>query len=97
MFRTWFDDSVLFYASGESIKPQYIAASIRKNKTYVEMEFGDGPINCTLGKDLTSDYWHNLTIFHDHKSVMVILDDQMKVFEGAKNLLFDPEVYFGGN
>jgi hypothetical protein len=28
--------------------------------------------------------------------VKVILDDQMKVFEGAKNLLFDPEVYFGG-
>ncbi|KAL7024734.1 hypothetical protein ACKWTF_013185 [Chironomus riparius] len=96
MFKTWFDDSVLFYASGESIKPQYIAASLKRNRTYVEMEFGDGPVNFTLGEDLASDYWHNLTIFHDHKTIMVYLDDQMKVFEGAKNLLFDPEIYFGG-
>lgn len=96
MFRTWFDDSVLFYASGESIKPQYIAASLVKNKTYVEMDFGDGPLNFTLGDDLANDYWHNLTIFHDHKTVKVILDDTMKTYEGAKNLLFDPEIYFGG-
>lgn len=96
LFKTWFDDSVLFYASGETIKPQYIAASIKNNVTYVEMDFGEGPFNCTLGNDLSSHYWHNLTIFHDHKSVKVILDDQMKVFEGAKNLLFDPEIYFGG-
>jgi hypothetical protein len=86
----------LFYASGETIKPQYIAASIKNNSTYIEMDFGDGTLNCTLGNDLASHYWHNLTIFHDHKEVKVILDDQMRIFEGAKNLLFDPEIYFGG-
>lgn len=87
----------MFYASGETIKPQYIAASLKNNKTYVEMDFGEGPMNCTLGEDLVTDYWHNLTIFHDHKNVKVILNDQMKVFDGAaKNLLFDPEIYFGG-
>lgn len=96
LFKTWYDDSILFYASGETIKPQYIAASIKNNSTYIEMDFGDGTFNCTLGNDLASHYWHNLTIFHDHKVVKVILDDQMKVFEGAKNLLFDPEIYFGG-
>lgn len=96
LFKTWYDDSVLFYASGETIKPQYIAASIKNNSTFIEMDFGDGPFNCTLGNDLASHYWHNLTIFHDYKTVKVILDDQMKIFEGAKNLLFDPEIYFGG-
>jgi hypothetical protein len=96
LFKTWFDDSVLFYASGESIKPQYIAASLKNNRTYVEIDFGEGPMNTTLGDGLASDYWHNLTILHDHKTVRVYLDDQMRAFEGAKNLLFDPEVYFGG-
>jgi hypothetical protein len=97
MFRTWFDDSILFYASGETIKPQYIAASLKNNTTYIEMDFGDGPFNCTLGNnDLAAYYWHNLTIYHDHKTVKIILDDQMRIFEGAKNLLFDPEIYFGG-
>lgn len=99
LFKTWFDDSVLFYASGESMKhnkPQYIAASLKNNKTYVELDFGEGPMNVTIGDSLASHYWHNLTIFHDRKVVKIILDDQMQVFEGAKNLLFDPEVYFGG-
>jgi hypothetical protein len=37
-----------------------------------------------------------LTIFHDKKIVKVILDDEMKIIEGGRNLLFDPEIYFGG-
>lgn len=57
------------------------------------MDFGDGPMNCTLGNDLASNYWHNVTIIHDHKTVRIILDgSQSRLFENAKNLLFDPEV-----
>lgn len=100
MFKTRYDDSALFYASGESLKPQYIAASIKNNSVYVEMDFGDGTIlGSTLGNDLTSHYWHNLTILHTGTEVLLILDDQMKVVEtpsGISNLLFDPEIYFGG-
>jgi hypothetical protein len=93
LFKTWFDDSILFYASGETLKPQYIGVSLKNNATFVEMDFGDGPMNCTLGSDLASNYWHNVTILHDHKTVKIILDrEHLKVFENAKNFLFDPEV-----
>lgn len=37
MFKTIYDDSVLFFASGESFRSQYIAASIKNNSVYVEM------------------------------------------------------------
>ncbi|XP_050095320.1 axotactin isoform X1 [Anopheles aquasalis] len=99
MFKTNYDDSALFYASGESLKPQYIAASIKNHSAYIEMDFGDGVMSATLGQDLTRHYWHNLTILHEHDKVIVILDDHMKVLDalGANhNLLFDPEIYFGG-
>lgn len=96
MFKTHYDDSVLFYASGESLKPQYIAASIKNNSAYIEMDFGNGTLSAILGNDLTKHYWHNLTIFHDQKTVKIILDNEMRLIEGAKNLLFDPEIYFGG-
>lgn len=67
--------------------------SLKNNATFVELDFGDGPQNCTLGNDLASNYWHNITILHDHKTVKVILDrQQFKLFENAKNWLFDPEV-----
>lgn len=100
MFKTRYDDSALFYASGEALKPQYIAASLKNNSVYIEMDFGDGTIMSTqLGSDLTSHYWHNLTISHSGTEVLLILDDQVKVMEtpgGISNLLFDPEIYFGG-
>lgn len=100
MFKTRYDDSALFYASGESLKQQYIAASIKNNSVYIEMDFGDGAImTSTLGTDLTSHYWHNLTILHRGNEVLLILDDQMKILDtpnGISNLLFDPEIYFGG-
>ncbi|KAH8410696.1 hypothetical protein KR222_005144 [Zaprionus bogoriensis] len=100
MFRTNFDDSALFYASGESLKHQYIAAAIRNQSIYVEMDFGDNVISTTLTDDLTRGYWHNLTILHEQRSVRIILDQQQKVLElpatASGNLLFDPEIYFGG-
>ncbi|XP_055612368.1 axotactin isoform X2 [Uranotaenia lowii] len=99
MFKTNYDDSALFYASGESLKPQYIAASIKNHSVYIETDFGDGVMTATLGQDLTKHYWHNLTIFHDHNQITAILDDHMKIMEipgEVYNLLFDPEIYFGG-
>lgn len=99
MFKTHFDDSALFYASGESLKHQYIAASIKNHSLYVEMDFGDGMQMAVLGDELTGNYWHNLTITHNHSEVRVVLDDQMKILGvpgPITNLLFDPEIYFGG-
>lgn len=99
MFKTHYDDSALFYASGESLKPQYIAVSIKNHSLYVELDFGDGHQTATLGDELTSHYWHNLTIFHDRHEVRIVLDDQMKIVElpgPTTKLLFDPEIYFGG-
>lgn len=99
MFKTRYDDSALFYASGESLKHQYIAASIKNHSLYVELDFGDGIQTAILGDELTRHYWHNLTIFHDHNEVRIVLDDQMKILDlpgPTTNLLFDPEIYFGG-
>uniref|UniRef100_A0A1I8N1M4 Laminin G domain protein n=1 Tax=Musca domestica TaxID=7370 RepID=A0A1I8N1M4_MUSDO len=100
MFRTQFDDSALFYASGESLKHQYIAASIKNQSIYVEMDFGDNPMSTVLTDELTRNNWHNLTISHEQRTVRIILDQQMKILEipstVSGNLLFDPEIYFGG-
>lgn len=99
MFKTRYDDSALFYASGESLKQQYMAASIKNHTVYIEMDFGNGVMSATLGADLTSHYWHNLTIVHERNEISLILDDQMKILDvgdGVYNLLFDPEIYFGG-
>ncbi|XP_073839835.1 axotactin isoform X2 [Musca autumnalis] len=100
MFRTQFDDSALFYASGESLKHQYIAASIKNQSIYVEMDFGDNAMSTVLTDELTRNNWHNLTISHEQRTVRIILDQQMKILEipatVSGNLLFDPEIYFGG-
>ncbi|XP_043070141.1 axotactin isoform X1 [Drosophila bipectinata] len=100
IFRTNFDDSALFYASGESLKHQYIAAAIKNQSIHVEMDFGDNVMSTILTDDLTRGYWHNLTILHEQRTVSIILDQQQKVLElpatASGNLLFDPEIYFGG-
>ncbi|XP_053955451.1 axotactin isoform X1 [Anastrepha ludens] len=100
MFRTQFDDSALFYASGESLKHQYIAASIKNQSIHVEMDFGDNVMSTVLTDELTRSNWHNLTIQHEQRTVRIILDQQMKILEipatSSGNLLFDPEIYFGG-
>lgn len=100
MFKTRFDDSALFYASGESLKlHQYIAASIKNHSLHIELNFGDGVQSTMLGDELTSNYWHNLTIFHVQSEVQIVLDDQLKILEipgPTTNLLIDPEIYFGG-
>ncbi|KAK2576796.1 hypothetical protein KPH14_005433 [Odynerus spinipes] len=100
-FKTKFDDSALFYASGEiDGTPHYIAASIMNGSVHVELDFGhDSKISAVLGDYVTSDHWTNLTIFHNGSLVFVSLDDEVKVLEipGENyNMIIDPEIYIGG-
>ncbi|KAL6432320.1 hypothetical protein ACFW04_006749 [Cataglyphis niger] len=100
-FKTKWDDSALFYASGEiDGTPHYIAASIINGSVYVELDFGhNSKISTMLGDYVTSDHWNNLTIFHNGNLVFVSLDDEVKVLEipGENyNMIIDPEIYIGG-
>lgn len=100
-FQTKWDDSVLFYASGEiDGTPHYVAASIINGSVYVELDFGhNSKIFTTLGDYVTSDHWINLTIFHNGSLIFVSLDDEVKVLEvpGENyNMIIDPEIYIGG-
>ncbi|XP_043500081.1 neurexin-2 isoform X6 [Polistes fuscatus] len=100
-FKTKFDDSALFYASGEiDGTPHYIAASILNDSVVVELDFGhDSKIHTELGDYVTSDHWNNLTIFHNGSWVFVSLDEEVKVLKipGENyNMIIDPEIYIGG-
>ncbi|XP_014610839.1 PREDICTED: neurexin-2 isoform X1 [Polistes canadensis] len=100
-FKTKFDDSALFYASGEiDGTPHYIAASILNDSVVVELDFGhDSKIHTELGDYVTSDHWNNLTIFHNSSWVFVSLDEEVKVLKipGENyNMIIDPEIYIGG-
>ncbi|XP_070161530.1 axotactin isoform X6 [Polyergus mexicanus] len=100
-FKTRWDDSALFYASGEIDGTQhYVAASIINGSVYVELDFGHkSKISTMLGDYVTSDHWNNLTIFHNGSLVFVSLDDEVKVLEvpGENyNMIIDPEIYIGG-
>ncbi|XP_012223178.1 axotactin isoform X2 [Linepithema humile] len=100
-FKTKWDDSVLFYASGEiDGTPHYVAACIINGSVYVELDFGhNSKISTMLGDYVTSDHWNNLTIFHNGSLVFVSLDDDVKVLEipGENyNMIIDPEIYIGG-
>ncbi|XP_015175861.1 PREDICTED: neurexin-2 isoform X5 [Polistes dominula] len=100
-FKTKFDDSALFYASGEiDGTPHYVAASILNDSVVVELDFGhDSKIHTELGDYVTSDHWNNLTIFHNGSWVYVSLDEEVKVLKipGENyNMIIDPEIYIGG-
>ncbi|XP_046397067.1 contactin-associated protein-like 2 isoform X2 [Ischnura elegans] len=105
-FKTSFDDSALFYASGESLKHQHVAASIKNSSVYVEIDFGgSGKGNesslqsVLLGEDLTSNHWHNLTISHVGSTIRVSLDNEVKELKipgPHHHLYIDPEIYIGG-
>lgn len=100
MFKTRFDDSALFYASGESHKHHHIAVSIYNGSVVVEIELGDGdPIFATVGNNTNSNEWHNLTILHKENNVNIMFNGKIKnyVLAGTRNYLYiDPEIYFGG-
>jgi hypothetical protein len=99
--QTKWDDSVLFYASGEiDGTAHYVAASILNGTVVVEMDFGhDSKIHTVLGYHVDMNYWNNLTIFHNVSLIYVSLNDDVKVLEvpGENyNLIIDPEIYIGG-
>ncbi|XP_078037835.1 axotactin isoform X3 [Augochlora pura] len=100
-FKTKWDDSALFYASGEiDGTPHYVAASIMNGSVHVELDFGhNSKISTVLGDYITANHWNNLTIFHNGSLVFVSLDDEIKVLEvpGENyNMIIDPEIYIGG-
>ncbi|XP_061934180.1 axotactin isoform X2 [Apis cerana] len=100
-FKTKWDDSALFYASGEiDGTPHYVAASIVNGSVHIELDFGhNSKIATVLGDYITSNHWNNLTIFHNGSLVFVSLDDEIKVLEipGENyNMIIDPEIYIGG-
>ncbi|XP_071052100.1 axotactin isoform X2 [Onthophagus taurus] len=99
LFKTRFDDSALFYASGGDYGiDHYIAASIFNNSVYVNIQFGDKPMSVVLGEKADFSKWNNLTIFHEHNNVRVSLNDESISFNltGNQLLYIDPEIYIGG-
>ncbi|XP_047111390.1 neurexin-4 isoform X1 [Schistocerca piceifrons] len=97
-FKTYFDDSALFYASGEP-GIHYIAVSIKNRVVHIEINLGNEPIITTMGDDVTANYWNNLTIIHNENLVRIYCNTEAKEFElsGTKNYLYiDPEIYIGG-
>lgn len=99
-FKTRFDDSALFYASGQiDDKNHYIALSIHEEKVAIQIDLGDGPIDDYLGGKVNNNRWHNLTVIIQDKTVFVYLDDLIKLYEvpgNARYVCIDPEIYICG-
>ncbi|GBN53798.1 hypothetical protein AVEN_127290-1 [Araneus ventricosus] len=53
--NTFFEDSVLMYASGEHAGRNYVAISLFGGQLHFEINFGDGPLNCTIGYSLNDE------------------------------------------
>ncbi|CAH2242739.1 jg11897 [Pararge aegeria aegeria] len=99
-FKTRFDDSALFYASGQiDDKHHYIALSIHLEKIAIQIDLGDGPVEDYLGDKVNNNRWHNLTVILQEKTVFVYLDDIRATYEvpgDAKYVCIDPEIYICG-
>lgn len=100
-FKTRFDDSALFYASGgeSDTIDHYIAASIYNNSVYIEMNFDGETKTHVLGSMSDLRMWHNLTIFHEYNRIHLSLNDERQTFNITVNntyLYIDPEIYIGG-
>lgn len=99
-FRTRFDDSALFYASGQiDDKHHYIALSIHQEKVAIQIDLGDGPVEDYLGDRVNNNKWHNITIILQEKTIFVYLDDRTATYEipgDAKFVCIDPEIYICG-
>lgn len=99
LFQTFFDDSALFYASGEPYLHHYLAVSLLNGTGHVEVDFGDGAVSTTIGQGLISNHWNNFTIAHRHSRIIVHLNDESKELQlpGPNYYLYiDPEIYIGG-
>ncbi|KAI8426434.1 hypothetical protein MSG28_005270, partial [Choristoneura fumiferana] len=99
-FKTRFDDSALFYASGQiDDKHHYIALSVHQEKVAIQIDLGDGPIDDYLGEKVNDNMWHNLTVTLQEKTLEVYLDDLLETYEmpgDAKFVCIDPEIYICG-
>ena len=99
VFKTRFDNSALFHASGgDQGIDHYIGASIHNKSVYVEIDFGDDPMSIVLGQNANLNEWNNLTIFHENDKVHVSLNDERVSLNISGNslLYIDPEIYIGG-
>ncbi|XP_050669138.1 axotactin isoform X2 [Leptidea sinapis] len=99
-FKTRFDDSALFYASGQiDDKHHYIALSIHQEKVAIQIDLGDGPVDDSLGSKVNNNMWHNITVILQENQVFVYLDDISATYEvpgNAKFVCIDPEIYICG-
>ncbi|KAL0872124.1 hypothetical protein ABMA27_004544 [Loxostege sticticalis] len=99
-FKTRFDDSALFYASGQiDDKHHYIALSIHEEKVAIQIDLGDGPVEDYIGEKVNNNRWHNITIILQEKTVFVYLDNVTKTYEvpgDARYVCIDPEIYICG-
>ncbi|KAI5645545.1 laminin G domain-containing protein [Phthorimaea operculella] len=99
-FKTRFDDSALFYASGQiDDKHHYIALSIHQEKVAIQIDLGDGAVEDYIGDHVNNNRWHNLTVIIQEGNVFVHLDDkstQYVVPGNAKYVCIDPEIYICG-
>ncbi|KAM3960760.1 axotactin [Aphomia sociella] len=99
-FKTRFDDSALFYASGQiDDKHHYIALSIHQEKVAIQIDLGDGPVEDYIGDKVNNNEWHNLTVVLQENNVFVYLDDIKEIYEvpgKAKFVCIDPEIYICG-
>ena len=99
LLQTFFDDSALFYASGEPYLHHYVAVSLLNGTVHVEVDFGVGVVSTTIGQGLLSNHWNNFTIAHRHSRIIVHLNDESKELQlpGPNYYLYiDPEIYIGG-
>ncbi|ENN70546.1 hypothetical protein YQE_12721, partial [Dendroctonus ponderosae] len=79
----------------------YIAASVFNGSVHIVMDFGENsPVTIVLGQtpDFKLHEWNNLTIFHEHEKIHLILNDEIKSLNitGKPLLYIDPEIYIGG-
>ncbi|PZC82361.1 hypothetical protein B5X24_HaOG210664 [Helicoverpa armigera] len=99
-FKTRFDDSALFYASGQiDDKHHYIALSIHDEKVAIQIDLGDGPVEDYLGEKINNNMWHNLTVILQDQTIYVYLDSTTETYEvpgNARYLCIDPEIYICG-
>ncbi|KAI5716611.1 hypothetical protein M8J76_009357 [Diaphorina citri] len=100
-FKTRFDNSALFYASGESPNHHHVAVSLVNASVLIELDMGTGgpPLTRKLGNNVTNDRWYNLTITHNDNVVNISLDEhktRLQFNATSLSLYIDPEIYIGG-
>ncbi|CAG9793731.1 unnamed protein product [Diatraea saccharalis] len=99
-FKTRFDDSALFYASGQiDDKHHYIALSIHQERLAIQIDLGDGPVEDYIGEKVNNNHWHNITVILQENIVFVYLDDVTKTYEvsgHSRYVCIDPEIYICG-